>query len=168
MPICAAPGGVFQLTEISDDALTRPVGGAIRLHQRPVSELLAVRFFVAWSDEHAGIVKQKIHLGSVFALVATYIVAKLFFTTSTLEKKRGDPWRLETDWGRKSVKIDRSRQNGQENILKKFLRAGGDCRTWVSVSFFPLKGIKRFSLTRRFSRWQYLFACRLFRHLSWH
>jgi len=30
------------------------------------------------------------------------------------------------------VKIGRPRQNGQENILQKFLLAGGDCRTWAN------------------------------------
>ena len=149
MHICAATGGVLKLTEIGDDTVTWPLDGAIRLHQRPVGELLAVRLFVAWFDKHAGIVKRKNHLGSVFALVATSIVAKLFFTTSTLEKKRGDPWRLEPDWGQKSVKIGRSRQKGQENILKKFLLAGGDCRTWVRIASLGRKQSPKKSLAFR-------------------
>ena len=55
-PLDAATCTLFQLTEVSDDSVTRPFGGTIRFHQRPVREFFAVRFFVAWFDEHAGIV----------------------------------------------------------------------------------------------------------------
>ena len=65
-PLDAATGAVFQLTEVSDDSLTRPLGGAIRFHQGPVREFFAVRFFVAWFDEHEGIVSGNDGLSSSF------------------------------------------------------------------------------------------------------
>ena len=62
----AATGAGFQLTEVGNDTLTWSLGGSIRFCQvlvaakllpRPVREFFAVRFFVAWSDKHAGIVR---------------------------------------------------------------------------------------------------------------
>ena len=55
----AFPFGFFQLTEIGDDPLTRALGRSVRFDQSPVRELFPFRFFVAWSDEHAGILSRK-------------------------------------------------------------------------------------------------------------
>ena len=52
----AQPMRFIELSEIGDDALSRPALGAIRLHQRPVGVSLSVLLAITRANEHARIV----------------------------------------------------------------------------------------------------------------